>query len=104
MNSADIFAYFGLAGLLVLLAGFYSVLVSDNLVRTVIAVEILTKAVTLLIIVAGYLTGQMGLAQAMAITLIIIEVALTAVAVGIILCIFKRQQSINADTIRTLKG
>ena len=104
MNSSDIFSYFGLAGLLVLIAGFYSVLVSDNLIRTVIGVEILTKAVTLLIIIAGYLTGQVGLAQALAITLIIIEVALTAVAVGIILCIFKQQQSINVDTVRTLKG
>ncbi len=101
---SELLPYFGMAGLLVLITGFYAVLATNNLIRTIIAVEILTKAVTLLIIVAGYYTGQMGLAQAMVITLIIIEVALTVVAVGIILCIFKRHRSISTDTVRTLKG
>jgi NADH:ubiquinone oxidoreductase subunit K len=96
-------SYFGAAGVLVLIAGFYSVVVSDNLIRTIIGVEILTKAVTLGIIVAGWATGQMGLAQAMAITLIIIEVALTAIAVGIVLCLFKQHRSIDAKIVRSIK-
>jgi len=104
MASGEMFSWFGIAGMLVLIAGFYSVLVSDNLIRTLIGVEILTKAVTLLIIVAGYVTGQIGLAQALVITLIIIEVALTVVAVGVILCIFKRHRTLSTDVVQTIRG
>lgn len=100
----NVLTWFGIGGVLVLITGFYSILVSDNLIRTLISVEVLTKAVTLLIIVAGYLTGQKGLAQALVITLIVIEVALMVVAVGVVLCIFKRQRSIATDTVSNLKG
>ena len=77
---------------------------TNNLIRTLIGLEILTKAVTLLIILAGYVVGQMGLAQALAITLIIIEVAVTVVAVGIVLCIFRHHRSLDAASIRNIKG
>ncbi len=104
MSSHDVFQYFGWAGAMVLIIGFYSILVSDNLIRTIIGVEILTKSVTLGIIIAGVVTDQMGLAQALAITLIIIEVALTAVAVGVVLCIFKDKKSMDASAVREIKG
>jgi NADH:ubiquinone oxidoreductase subunit K len=100
----DIFGFFGIAAVLVMIIGFFSILVSRNLIRTLIGMEILTKSVTLLIILAGYLTHKMGLAQAMAITLIIIEVALTVVAVGIVLCIFRHDNDIDAANLRNLKG
>jgi multisubunit Na+/H+ antiporter MnhC subunit len=49
------------------------------MMRVLIAVEILTKAATLLFVLAGYLTDQLGLAQEFVITLIIIEVVFIAV-------------------------
>jgi NADH:ubiquinone oxidoreductase subunit K len=100
----DIFGFFGIASVLVMIVGFYSILVSRNLIRTLIGLEIITKSVTLLIIIAGYLTGRMGLAQALAITLIIIEVALMVVAVGIVLCIFRHDNEIDAANLQNLKG
>lgn len=100
----DIFGFFGIASLLVMIIGFYAILVSRNLIRTLIGLEILTKSVTLLIILAGYLTNRMGLAQALAITMIIIEVALTVVAVGIVLCIFRHDNEIDATNLQNLKG
>ena len=47
MNSMLLFQYFGWAGALVLVIGFYGLLVSDNLIRTLIAVEILSKVMVL---------------------------------------------------------
>lgn len=104
MNSLMLLQYFGWAGALVLVIGFYGLLVSDNLIRTLIAMEILSKVVVLAIILAGYATNQMGLAQALAITLIIIEVALTTVAVGVVLCIFKQSKTLDVSAIRNIKG
>lgn len=69
-----------------------------------IGLELLTKAVTLFIVLAGYVTGKTALAQAMAITLIIIEVVVIAVAVGVIMCVFRYNKSVNARLLRNIKG
>ena len=96
MSSAEILTMMGAGAILVMITGFFSVVMSDNLIRALIGVEILTKSVTLLIIVAGGVTGQMPLAQAIVITVIIIEVALTVVAVGVVLCLFRHEKSVDA--------
>jgi multisubunit Na+/H+ antiporter MnhC subunit len=88
----------------VLIAGFYCVMTTHNLIRAVIGVEILAKSVTLLLIVAGHLVGQLALAQALVITLIVIEVAVVVVAVGVVLCIHQHTKSIDSTSIRNIKG
>ncbi|MHB9155992.1 MAG: NADH-quinone oxidoreductase subunit K, partial [Endomicrobiales bacterium] len=60
--------------------------------------------VTLLIIVAGYVTGRVALAQALAITLIVIEVVVVVVAAGIILNVFRQTNSLDARNLKTIKG
>jgi multisubunit Na+/H+ antiporter MnhC subunit len=89
---------------LVMIAGFCCLLITYNLIRALIGMELLTKGVTLLIILVGYVTGHTGLAQAMAITLIVIEVVVIVVAVGIVLCVFKHNQSIDSRLLRNIKG
>jgi multisubunit Na+/H+ antiporter MnhC subunit len=103
-QTAFLFSVFGIGVVLTLVAGFYCILTTRNLIRALIGMEILTKAVTLLIIVCGYVGGRVGLAQALAITLIIIEVAVIVVAVGVVLCIHKRTDSIDVAEVRELKG
>ncbi len=99
-----IFGIFGLGVVLTLIVGFYCILTTRNLIRALIGLEILTKAVTLLIILAGYLANRTGLAQALAITLIVTEVVVIVVAVGIVLCIHRRTRSIDVETVRELRG
>jgi multisubunit Na+/H+ antiporter MnhC subunit len=89
---------------LLLLAGFYCIMVSRNLIRTLIGLEILTKGVTLLIIVAGYVTGYMAVAQSFAITLIIIEVVVLAVAAGLIVNVFRHTDSLDRRNLQNLRG
>jgi NADH:ubiquinone oxidoreductase subunit K len=104
VSSAEILSLMGIGAILVMVAGFYSVIMSNNLIRTLIGVEILTKSVTLLIIIAGSVSNQMPLAQAIAITIIIIEVVLTVVAVGIILCLFRHEKTMDSKIAHNLKG
>ncbi len=94
----------GMGVVLLLIVGFYSLLTTRNLVRMVIALEILSKATTLALVVSGYATGQIGLAQALAITLIVIEVAVVVVAVAIILCVYRHTDSLDVAKLRELKG
>jgi NADH-quinone oxidoreductase subunit K len=111
-DNAALFGLFGIGVVLTLVIGFYGILVTRNLLRALIGMEILTKAVTLLIVVCGYVTGtdaqhrdnNIALAQALAITLIIIEVAVIVVGVGVVMCIFRNTGSIDKSGIRNLKG
>ena len=98
------FWLFSIGATLLLITGFYCMIMTFNLVRALIGLEIVTKSVTLFIILAGFITGRMGLAQALAITLIIIEVVVIAVAVGIVLCVYKNTKSIDSRLLRNIKG
>ena len=89
---------------LIAIAGLYSVMLTGNLIRALIGVEITIKAATLLIILGGYVTGNMGLAQALVITLIVVEVVLMVAANGIVLRIFRNDVSISTTTVSRLKG
>ncbi len=89
---------------LLFLVGFYSLLVTRNLIRILISLEILTKAATLMLILAGYLTKQTGMAQAFVITLIIMEVVVIAVAAGIVIGVFRHTGTLDTRQLQNLKG
>ncbi|MFA6349905.1 MAG: NADH-quinone oxidoreductase subunit K [Candidatus Omnitrophota bacterium] len=89
---------------LLFIVGLYCILATFNLIRVLIGVEILIKASTLLIIVCGNITGHQALAQAIAVTLIVIEVVIVVVAGGVILCLFKHNHSIDTRKLKNLKG
>jgi NADH:ubiquinone oxidoreductase subunit K len=90
--------------ILLLIIGFYYILATRNLIRILLGVEIITKAALLSIIVVGYVTDNMPLAQSLAIIMIIIEVFVIAVAAGIIIQIYKLTGSVDARNIRNLRG
>ena len=95
---------FWMAVVLLLVTGFYCLLVTRNLIRILIALEILTKAVTLLLIGVGYATGRTALAQTFVITLIIIEVVVIAVAAGIVIGLYRHNGTLDTRKMRNLKG
>jgi len=84
--------------------GFYCLLVTFNLIRALIGLELLIKAVTLLLILVGYVTGHEALAQSLVITLIVMEVVIIAVAAGIILGLHRHNKGLDVRHLRSLKG
>lgn len=84
--------------------GIYCILATYNLIRVLIGIEILIKAVTLLIIAAGRQNGNMALAQAMVVSIIVIEVVIMTIAAGIVLGIHQHNNSLDSRNIRKLKG
>ena len=89
---------------LLFVIGFYCIIVTHNLIRTLIGLELITKAVTLLLVIIGFATDHMALMQSYIITLIIIEVVVIAVAAGIIINVAKQTGSIDARNLRTMKN
>lgn len=86
------------------LTGLYYVIATRNLVRMLIGLELLSKAVMLLIIVVGNLTGRTGLAQSLAITMIVIEVVVIVVAAGIVIALYRHNNSIDSRELKHLRG
>jgi multisubunit Na+/H+ antiporter MnhC subunit len=89
---------------LLFIAGIYCLVVTRNLLRALIGLELLTKGATLLIILAGHVTGRLALTQSLVITLIVIEVVVAVVAAGVILNIFRHHNSLDTKNLRHLKG
>ena len=89
---------------IILFVGVYCLLVTRNLIRTLIGLEVIMKAVTLLIALAGYATGNINGVQQIIITMIVVEVVFMAVAAGIIISVYKSNQSLDVRNLQTLKG
>ena len=101
---SQMFWMYGVGICLLFVAGLYCVLATYNLVRAVIGIELMIKAVTLFIILVGNVTGRTGLAQTFAITLIVIEVVIMVVAMGIIINAFRHNSTIDVRSLRNMKG
>ena len=89
---------------LLLVVGLYCLVVSRNLIRILIGLEILTKAVTLLLALGGYASGRMAQAQSFIVVLIAIEVVVIAVAAGIVIGAHEHQGDLDARQLRQLRG
>jgi NADH:ubiquinone oxidoreductase subunit K len=103
-DSALLFRYFGIFVVLTAICGAYCIVATLNLIRAFIGVELLIKAATLLIILAGYVTGNTALAQSLVITLIVVEVALMVVVGGVVLCAFRHHKTIDSRKLTEMKG
>ena len=100
----ELFRQFLIFIALLFIAGFYCILVTRNLIKALIGLEILIKAVTLIFVLVGYITHHEALAQAIIITMIVIEVVVIVVAAGVILSVYRHEESLDARKLRQLKG
>lgn len=90
---------------LVLIAlGVFMLVMTSNMIRVVLAVEVMMKAVTLLLIYAGQINGQLGLAQTFIVTQIVIEIVLAAVASGLVINIYRKTGQRELRKINKLNG
>lgn len=76
-------ASLGVVGLLGI--GFYGLMASRNLIKIVIALQILVKAALLGLVIAGQANGQINLSQSMALTVLVADtiVAVMGIALGV---------------------
>ena len=103
-NELGMFWGFGIFIIMLLAAGFYCILVTRSLIKALIGIEILNKGVTLLFVVIGYITHNEALVQALVITMIVIEVVVIVVAGGVVLSVYRHEESLDARNLRKLKN
>ena len=71
-------AVFGLLGV-----GFYGMLITRNLIKVVVALQILVKGAMLALIMAGRMAGQVNLGQSLALTVIVADTIVAVVALAL---------------------
>lgn len=91
-------------GLLMIIAGCYCMIRTYHMIKIIIAVEIAMKAITMFLILGGYMNGHMGLAQAYVITAIVIEVIVAVVFAGVTIGLYKKYGNMDIRNLTKLKG
>ena len=100
--SPFIIAFVGVIGLLGI--GFYGLMVCRNLIKIVIALQILVKAALLGLMAAGNLNGQINLSQSMALTVIVADTIVAVMGIALGVQIRRRVGTLDVRELSRLKG
>ena len=95
-------AFVGVIGLLGI--GFYGLMVCRNLIKVVIALQILVKAALLGLMAAGNFNGQINLSQSMALTVIVADTIVAVMGIALGVQIRRRVGTLDVRELSRLKG
>lgn len=84
--------------------GLYGLLVSRNLIKVVIALQLLGKAAVLGLLVAGKASGQMNLSQSLAITVIVADTIVAVVGMALAIQVRRQLRTLDVRELARLKG
>jgi NADH-quinone oxidoreductase subunit K len=95
----------GLLGALGLMAvGFYGLLAARNLIRVVIALQILVKSALLGLVIAGTASGRINVAQSMAITVIVADTVVAVIGIALAVQVRRQLGTLDVREISRLRG
>ena len=97
------FLYLGFAAAL-LAVGLYALLTMRNVIKLFIGIEVVSKAVSLVLVGTGFARNHILLAQSLAITFIVVEVSLVATALALIINIYRKTGSLDVRKLTKLRG
>ena len=84
--------------------GFYGLLITRNLIKVVMVLQILIKAAVLALILAGKMSGNLGLGQSTAATVIVADTIVAVVGLALGVQVRRRFGTLDVPKISTLRG
>lgn len=87
-----------------LFTGIYCLLTMRNLIKLFIGIEVVGKAVSLALVATGLAKRNVLAAQSLVVTYIVVEVSLVAVALALIINIYRKTKSLDIRQLAKLKG
>jgi len=90
--------------ILLLVIGFYGLLITRNLIKIVLVLQILVKAVVVALVLAGKASGNLGLGQSLAATVIVADTIVAVVALALAVQVRRRVGTLDLAKISTLRG
>jgi NADH-quinone oxidoreductase subunit K len=95
----------GLIGVLGLLGiGLYGLLISRNLIKLVIALQILVKAALLGLVLAGDMSTQINLSQSLAITVIVADTVVAVIGMALAVQVRRQIGTMDVTALSKLRG
>lgn len=83
--------------------GLYCLLITRNLIKVIIALQLMVKGAVLAFILAGNLTAQMNTAQTLALTVIVADTIVAVVGLALAVQIRLRTGSLDIKMLSSLK-
>jgi NADH:ubiquinone oxidoreductase subunit K len=103
--TTPVFASVALASVVALLGvGLYGLLVSRNLIKQLIVLQILAKAAILALVLAGRLSGQPALGQSLAVTMIVADTVMAIVGLALAVQVRQRTGTFDVQALSRLRG
>ena len=84
--------------------GFYGLLITRNLIKVVMVLQILAKAVILSLVLAGKMSGNLGLGVSTAATVIVADTIVAVVGLALAVQVRRRFGTLDVPKISTLRG
>jgi NADH:ubiquinone oxidoreductase subunit K len=89
---------------LLLVIGFYGLLITRNLIKIVLVLQILVKAVVVALVLGGKASGNLGLGQSLAATVIVADTIVAVVALALAVQVRRRVGTLDLAKISSLRG
>ena len=83
--------------------GLYGLLVTRNLIKVIVALQILVKGAMLALVAAGSVNGQLSLAQSLALTVIVADTIVAVVGLALAVQVRKHFGTLDLNALRTLR-
>jgi NADH-quinone oxidoreductase subunit K len=84
--------------------GFYGLLASRNLIKIVVALQILVKAALLGLITAGSASEQINLSQSLAVTVIVADTVVAVIGMAFAIQIRRKTGTLDVKNLSKLQG
>ena len=84
--------------------GLYGLLVIRNLIKVVVALQILVKGVLLALVAAGEASGQVNLAQSLALTVIVADTVVAVIGLALAVQVKRVKGTLDLKKLSDLRG
>jgi len=83
--------------------GLYGLLITRNLIKVVVALQVLVKGVLLALVAAGTVSGKINLGQSLAVMVIVVDTVVAVIGLALALQVKRRVGTLDVKDLATLK-
>ena len=83
--------------------GLYGLLITRNLIKVVVALQVLVKGALLALVVAGTASGKINLGQSLAVMVIVVDTVVAVIGLALALQVKRRMGTLDVKELATLK-
>lgn len=83
--------------------GLYGLLITRNLIKVVVALQVLVKGALLAIVAAGAMSGKVNLGQSLAVMVIVVDTVVAVIGLALALQVKRRMGTLDVKELATLK-